>query len=172
MTIQTKELADGRTVGFGLYETCFNSMLSLNPRLSRVFTTVPKAGLLPLARDLYKPSRDTPSSAAICAMPFDRARALMTLNKKSISFSSRATDRWAIMSSLVSMNSAMSHLLVFIVFICNIYITSSQYLCLYSSPHIRVFCVRYSSLFLLPFASFASFASSASLREIIQEALP
>ena len=129
-------------------ETFFNSILSLKPRVSSVFITVPNDGLLPGARDLYSPSRETLKTPAICAMPFERARALITLKRKSISFSSRATFRCAIypllfqwiqpypiyLSSSSFSSSSSANLLTLLILFCWVYLSPPQRIIMISRP--------------------------------------
>jgi 2'-5' RNA ligase len=80
--------------------------------LSKTFITVTKEGFPCGERAVYNPSLLRFNSFASRAIPLERAIYPIVLKRNSGSFSSRATSRYAITSSLVSMSSAGSYLLV------------------------------------------------------------
>ena len=93
----------------GHYAGTFCLTLNWKPKRSISLKTVLKEGLPSGASALYKLLRSRFNSLAIWVMPFERAIWPIVLRRKSGSFSSRATSKCAMTSSLVSTTSAGSH---------------------------------------------------------------
>ena len=76
-----------------MFYALFVSSFICSPRTSRSLNTVSNDGWPLGERDLYSPSRVTPSSLAIFAMPFERAKAPRISKRNFVLFFCIATSR-------------------------------------------------------------------------------